>query len=63
LKESTIVAPKIDSSAAWNEIVDAARREKFDLASMRREKHKKVMAIFRDAFPHIRVEYPGARQA
>jgi iron(III) transport system substrate-binding protein len=59
--EAPAAAPKSDATAAWNQVVEAAKREKLVIASMPGENDKKVMATFQMAFPDISVEHTGAR--
>lgn len=59
--EAPAAAPKADANAAWNQVVEAAKREKLVIATMPGENDKKVMAFFQKAFPDISVEHTGAR--
>ncbi len=59
--DAPAAAPKTDGSAAWNQVQEAAKREKLVIATMPGENDKKLMAIFQKAFPDIQVEHTGAR--
>jgi iron(III) transport system substrate-binding protein len=59
--EAPAAAPKSDANAAWNQVLEAAKREKLVIASMPGENDKKLMATFQKAFPDIQVEHTGAR--